>query len=183
MERWRSFAGLLPVWARIGWWGLVTPRIAEREPLVVHQAVVCCGDEVLLTVRADLRGWELPGGSALPGEGDEQALRREVREETGLDVEVVQRVGDYVRSGFRPHTARVSLCRPLGGELRPSAETLRVRWFGRQALPDTLFPWYRAPLADALAGRSGLERRETQGPAWVLEAMRIDLRMRLSGDG
>jgi 8-oxo-dGTP pyrophosphatase MutT (NUDIX family) len=175
--------GALPSWARIAWWGLVAPRV-ERAPLVVHQAVVERGGEVLLGLRSDLRGWELPGGAAGPGESGEAALRREVREETGLEVEIVERVGDYERSGFRPHTARIYRCRPVGGTLRSSGETLRVRWFPADDLPDTLFPWYRAPLADARAARGApLLRREHWGLRQVLAGLWIDLRVRASRDG
>ena len=171
-----------PAWARVAAFGLLAP-LGERRPLVVQQAVVLAEPGVLLAVRGDVRGWELPGGNAHPGESDEDALRREVREETGLEVAVEARVGDYVRSGFRPHVARVWRCRPLGGSLRPSAETPRVEWFDPAALPDTLFPWYREPLADALAWRAEpVLRRERLGLAAVWAGMRIDLRMRLSGD-
>ena len=60
-------------------------------------------------------------------------------------------MGDYCRSGFRPHTARVYRCRVAGGALRASAETPAVAWFDPIALPRALFPWFRGPLADALA--------------------------------
>ena len=177
---WR-LAEVLPSYTRIAWWGLVAPR--ARAPLHVVQGVVLDEGRVLLTVRVDLRGWELPGGGTHPGESDEAAARREVLEETGLEVEIVRRVGDYVRSGFLPHTARVFLCRPVGGALRPSPETPRVRWFDVAALPVTLFPWYRAPLEDALhGGPEPLLRHEHQGAAAVWAGLRIDLRMRLSGD-
>ncbi len=162
MDRWLHIARALPHYARIAWWGLAAPR-AEREPLVVHQAVVEGDEGVLLTVRRELRGWELPGGAPNRGETGEDAVVREVREETGLEVVVDGRVGDYVRTGFRPHTARVYRAHPVGGVLRPSAETPRVAWFDPNALPDTLFPWFRTPLEDALAGRHDVERREHQG--------------------
>jgi 8-oxo-dGTP diphosphatase len=174
-------AAILPQYARLAWWGLAAPRLGGREALVVHQAVVLSERGVLLSVRCDLRGWELPGGSARPGESDEEAVRREVREETGLEVVVERRVGDYRRTGFAPHTARVHACRAVGGRLRPSAETPLVRWFDPAALPSTLFPWYRRPLADALAVRpEPVLRQEHQGLRAVLAGMWIDLRMRAS---
>jgi ADP-ribose pyrophosphatase YjhB (NUDIX family) len=176
-------AEIVPVYAALAWWGLVSPRLREREPLVVVQAVIRSERGVLLTVRRDLRGWELPGGNAQPGESEEAALRREVCEETGLSVEVIGLTGEYVRTGFRPHTARVYACRVLGGEPRPSRETPEVRWFDPAALPETLFPWYRAPIADALAAAAKPAiRHEHQGLPAVLRGMQIDLRMRVSGD-
>lgn len=179
----RQLGALLPVYGKIAWWGIVSPRVQEREPLTVHQAVIFGEHGVLLAVRGDLRGWELPGGNARADESGEEALRREVREETGLEVGVERVVGDYVRTGFRPHTARVYACRAIGGRLRPSSETPELRWFTPERLPETLFPWYRMPLADALAGPGpAVERHEHLGVRAVLAGMGIDVRMRLTGD-
>lgn len=179
----RRLASTLPSYARIAWWGVVSPRTGEREPLVVHQAVVLGDAGVLLAVRRELRGWELPGGSALSGESGESAVVREVREETGVEIAVEGLVAEYERRGFRPHTARIYRCRALSGAPRPSAETPQVRWFPRDGPPRTLFPWFRGPLADGLAPVGEVRRRrEHQGLSAVLAGMAIDLRMRLSDD-
>ncbi len=181
----KRLAAVLPSYARIAWWGLVPPRVSERVPLVVHQGFVCGPEGVLLSVRAELRGWELPGGSADPGESGEAAVAREVLEETGVAVSVEGLVAEYTRTGFRPHTARIYRCSltASAGRPRPSVETPRVRWFALDALPSTLFPWYRGPIADAMAGApEPVTRREHQGVRAVLAGMAIDLRMRLSDD-
>jgi 8-oxo-dGTP pyrophosphatase MutT (NUDIX family) len=175
-------AAALPTYARIAWWGLVAPRAPGAPELLVVQAVILREGRLLLAVRSDLRGWELPGGNPHPGESEAAALAREVREETGLEIEILRRVGDYRRTGFRPHLARVFACRVVGGAERPSPETPRLRWFDAQKPPATLFPWYREPLADALSGEAPVERREHQGVAHVLAGLRIDLRMRISDD-
>ncbi len=178
----RRLVGILPSYARIAWFGLVTPRI--HGPLTVHQGVILSDDEpqqVLLTVRHDLRGWELPGGHASGDESGEVAVCREIREETGLDVRVERVVGEYTRTGFRPHTARIYRCRPTGGEERPSFETPVVRWFPVDAVPETLLPWYRGPLADALADLdTPVQRQERWGLRAILAGIGIDLRMRLT---
>lgn len=176
----RGILHALSVYGRLAVWGLAAPRLGESRPLVIVQGVV--RDEagrVLLSVRSDLQGWELPGGTLEPGEDAEAALAREVREETGLRVDVGERVGRYVRTGFRPHTALVHRCRPVGGTLRTSRETPRLAWFGMNALPDTLFPWFRLPLEDAQAGRTDVERHQRWGARAVLAGLAIDLRMRL----
>ncbi len=157
--------------------------MGARSPAKVCQAVILSERQVLLAVRHDLRGWELPGGHIQAGESPEAALIREIREETGHEVAVERHVGDYVRMGFRPHTASVFACRVTGGGLRASRETPVVRWFDAAELPDTLFPWFRAPLADAFAARSEpVVRHNQQGAAEVWAALKIDLRMRLSDD-
>lgn len=184
--RFGRFAGGLVDYARTAWWGAVAPRTLERHPLAVAQGVIlreqAGRSEVLLSVRSDLFGWELPGGTLEAGEDPSTALIREVEEETGLDIAVEGEVGVWQRTGFRPHTAHVFRCRVRGGRLRPSDETPRVAWFDVAAPPAALFPWYRAPLA------IGCERRpeavaveESQGLAWILGAMQIDLRMRWHG--
>ncbi len=147
------------------------------------QAVVLGPEGVLLTVRSDLRGWELPGGNPHPGEPDEQTVVREVREETGLRVAIERPTGTYHRTGFLPHEARVFRCSVLGGIPTPSEETPRVAWFDPEAPPATLFPWYREPLRDALGPAAPpVVRHERQGLGAVLAGMHIDLRMRLSND-
>lgn len=180
LGRLRALLGAPASYARIAWWGLAAPRLHEREPLVVHQGVVLGDAGVLLALRAELCGWELPGGEAQPGETGEQAVAREILEETGVTVQVEACVAEYARSGFRPHRARIYRCRAVGGQPRPSPETPRVAWFDPGAPPDTLFPWCRGPLADALAPSGAtLRRGEHQGVAAVLAALAIDLRTRL----
>jgi 8-oxo-dGTP pyrophosphatase MutT (NUDIX family) len=159
----------------------------QREPLVLAQGVIQSEQGVLLSVRSDLWGWELPGGTAKPGESPEQTLLREVREETGLEVAVDSKVGRYLRSGFHAHTAHVYRCHVLSGTLRKSHESLCLRWFPTQALPDTLFPWYRGPLEDALdeqrlASGVPVDRSEHQGKEQIMAGMRIDLMMRFGAD-
>ena len=187
MSKVARLARIPSTYFKIAWWGLVSPLVFERKPLVVVQAVILGEGEqegaICLSVRADVRGWELPGGNFMPGESPEQALLREIAEETGLQAEIVRHVGKYVRTGFRPHAAQVFLCRVRGGDPRPSRETPRVAWWPLDRLPSTLFAWYRQPIGDALAeGAPPVKRTERQGIAAIAGAIRIDLRMRWHND-
>src|SRR5690242_5717271 len=76
---------------------------------------------LLLVRRASRHGrgnWQLPGGFIEPDETIEQAVVREVKEETGVDAEVHAVLG--LRSRYDPETGNgiyvVLVLRPLGGE-------------------------------------------------------------------
>lgn len=120
-------------------------------------AVVFDSDRVLLTYRTDVPVWILPGGGVEPCESLEQAVVRETREETGLEVEVVRLVGIYSRPNWRSggdHQA-VLLARAVGGQIATSDETLRVEYFRLDDLPEELVPWNRVYIRDAVACQNG----------------------------
>jgi len=186
-ERGRAgrFLGGLWDYARTAWWGIVSARVTESRQLVVAQAVILRDDprrQVLLSIRSDLFGWELPGGTLEGRETPADAVVREVREETGLEIELSGVVGVWVRRGFRPHTAHVFLCRVTGGVEVPSHETPRLKWFDTDDLPNELFAWYDAPLSLALGPDDEIfVGDEWQGLDSIWKAMKIDLVMRWKG--
>jgi 8-oxo-dGTP diphosphatase len=74
--------------------------------------------------------WSLPGGRIEPGETDAEALVREMREETGLEIEAGHLLGTVQRPGrqgtvidIRDYTATV-----IGGTLRPGDDAADARW-------------------------------------------------------
>jgi ADP-ribose pyrophosphatase YjhB (NUDIX family) len=111
----------------------------EPNSLVVATSAVVAdsGGRVLLQRRADSGNWALPGGGMEMGESLVGSVVREVKEETGYDVEVTGLVGTYtdpghviayddgeVRRQFNIcYTARI-----VGGEMRISDESTAIRF-------------------------------------------------------
>jgi ADP-ribose pyrophosphatase YjhB (NUDIX family) len=119
--------------------------------------------ELLLMQRADNAHWGLPGGYVEPGESVVQAAVREVREETGVQVEVGRLVGVYsdpaamvieYPDGRRVHA--VNLCfeaAPVGaGPATTPDETLATGYFPWDALPEPLVPIHKVRIEDAVTG-------------------------------
>jgi ADP-ribose pyrophosphatase YjhB (NUDIX family) len=112
-------------------------RYPDR-PIVGVGAVVVDAGRVLLVRRGNepLKGeWSLPGGAVELGESLEGALIREIREETGLDidvgpvVEVLDRVRRDADGRIEYHYVIVDYaCRVQGGALAAGTDAEDVRW-------------------------------------------------------
>jgi ADP-ribose pyrophosphatase YjhB (NUDIX family) len=132
------------------------PRATGPERVRTAGAIIQDGDRRLLLIR---RGqppaeglWSVPGGHVAPGESDENAVRREVAEETGLDVRVDRLAGEIElpgRSGT-VYDNRDYACTVTGGELGPGDDAADARWFAldelrsvptTRGLLDTLADW------------------------------------------
>src|SRR5258708_8101194 len=103
---------------------------------------------VLLGLRRDIDWWNLPGGGMEAGETVDEALRREVREETGLETDVERLVGVY----SKPQKQEVVLTfrsRVSGGDLHPTEETRESRYFAPGDLPLNTLPKHRQRVAYA----------------------------------
>ncbi|MBK9124627.1 MAG: NUDIX hydrolase [Chloroflexi bacterium] len=137
-------------------------RIGHDLLVMVGAAAVIRNDagEVLLQLRRDNGRWGLPGGAVDPGEDPAAAVIREVLEETGLVVVPERIVGVYGGPEliFRyPNGDEIALtsitfaCRVSGGALGiGDDESLDLRWFAPDALPDSVLPMHRERIHHAV---------------------------------
>ena len=113
-------------------------------------ALVTNEEGKILLVNSPWRGWEYPGGLIEPGETFEEALHREVREESGVEIRITSFVGicknvglDIVNIDF---TAQYT-----GGSLTTSDESTEVGWFtAEEAFEMITFPLTKKRLTNML---------------------------------
>lgn len=110
-------------------------------------------DQVLLSHRRDSNLWNLPGGRVQVDELPNDAAVREVREETGLLVEVRRLVGVYGRNDQRADLVFTFECEITGGELVATDEADRHQWYHLDQLPANTIPKQVARIRDAIARR------------------------------
>jgi ADP-ribose pyrophosphatase YjhB (NUDIX family) len=105
--------------------------------LVVSDGVVLLGRRRF----APYRGWwDIPGGFMHPGEEPEEAARREILEETGLEVRLERLLGIWMdRYGSGPDAAHTMnfyyIGTPIGGRLVPRDDVSALEWFGPEEIP------------------------------------------------
>jgi ADP-ribose pyrophosphatase YjhB (NUDIX family) len=120
--------------------------------------------EVLLQKRSDNHMWGMPGGAIDPGEDPADAVVREVREETGLEVVPERVIGVYggkeavVAYPNGDQVAVISilfLCRVVGGTLQlDDDETLELRYFPTDQLPSEMLSRHATRVMHAVANHS-----------------------------
>lgn len=119
-------------------------REYPKQPLVGVGGVVIHRGRALLIRRGHepLKGeWSIPGGMLELGEELTAGVMRELKEETGLDVEPLECLLVFDRimhegERVRYHYVIVDyLCRYKGGRLRPASDVTDARWVRRQDLP------------------------------------------------
>jgi ADP-ribose pyrophosphatase YjhB (NUDIX family) len=140
-------------------WLVLQPywRLTRSQTLGVQGIIVQDGTHVLLVRHSYVRGWHLPGGGVERLENLEQALRRELREEAGLEVRGKPRLHGIFSNFKRFKGDHIAVYvvedweRPR--DPLPSLEILEQRFFAIDSLPSELIEGARRRLDEVFNRR------------------------------
>lgn len=143
-------------------------REHPRNPYPTVDVIIEIDERIVLVRRRNPpAGWALPGGFIDYGESAEQAARREAREETGLDVELLEQFHTYSDPDRDPrhHTLSVVFLARAQGRPRGGDDAAAARLFPPEQLPTPLAFDHARIIADWLHyRRDGRRGRFTISP-------------------
>ena len=123
---------ILPVWTQI-----ILSRVIRPKFQVFAAAVIFDDERRIMLVKSTYQRfhpWGLPGGSLNYGETPEDAVIREVREETSLKIEIESLL--LVKTWIPDRVGMYYLCSIVDGEFQPSDEVSEYGYFSLDTLPD-----------------------------------------------
>jgi 8-oxo-dGTP diphosphatase len=115
--------------------------------------------KVMLIKRRDVPVWVLPGGGVEKGETAEEALIREIQEETGYQVQILRKCAEYSPINRLAAFTSIFICQIQSGHVCLSEETAAVAFHPLDKLPSFFFPPHARWLGEALLQQHGLIRR------------------------
>ena len=134
----------------------------SRHSVSVAGVITDDHGRALLVQRRDNHRWEPPGGVLELGESIDDGLRREIREETGLEIEPVALTGVYknMKHGI---IALVFRCKATAGEPGTSDETEAFRWADEAEVSALTSEAYAVRVLDALHDEGSAAIRKHDG--------------------
>ena len=116
--------------------------------------------EILLELRADCGRWCIPGGRLEPGESIEECVKREIKEETNIDVILddlfcvyshpkTGTLRHYLEDDFSQQVVDIFLIGlPISDKIKKSEESLDVKFFKFEDVPSNIVPTLAMAIKD-----------------------------------
>lgn len=121
-------------------------------------AIILKEPDLLLLIKRKTRPffgfWALPGGRLDPGEIVEETIIREVKEETGLDVCIIKKIGEYREVGIQEnveydYSPACFLVKIIGGKIqKQEKEISSIKFFSLKNIPKKLAFEHKKMLED-----------------------------------
>ena len=127
-----------------------------RNPFLTVDVIIETGGGIVLIKRKNPPfGWAIPGGFVDYGETIEDAVRREAKEETGLDIDHVKQFHTYSdpKRDLRHHTVTVMFIATASGTPKAGDDAGKAEIFTRETLPEKIAFDHRQILEDYFSGR------------------------------
>ena len=149
--------------------GLYTELIGRRSHLGAGAVIFDSQGRVLLARQSyGRRGWELPGGGRQPKESLEQAVRRELREEIGVEVTSAALCGVYYEPDVDQHHFAFRCELAAGAAPKPSSpEILECAFWPMDALPKPMSDFTMRRIQDCRSASAGVTITTLDPPKWL----------------
>jgi len=122
--------------------------ILQKMSFVIRVSALVCNEDKILFVQEGKENvhygkWNMPGGHLEEGEKLIEAVKREIKEETGLIVDVQGLIGIYNNFNRKHYIQYVFKCKPIKGEIKAQrGEILNIAWMKKndvELMPDSAF--------------------------------------------
>jgi ADP-ribose pyrophosphatase YjhB (NUDIX family) len=137
--------------------------IQYRNPLVTVDIIIENGDGIVLIERQNFPyGWALPGGFVDYGESLENAAKREAKEETSMNVNLVEQFHCYSDPDRDPrhHTVTTVYIAEAEGIPKGSDDAKKAQIFAKEKIPDQLTFDHDKILEDYFRYKSGESKKD-----------------------
>ena len=131
-------------------------QAAPRNPFCTVDAIIETEGGIILIKRKNLpSGWAIPGGFVDYGESLEDAVRREAKEETGLDIKLIRQFHTYSdpKRDPRHHTVSTIFIATAVGKPKAGDDAGEVGIFNKDNLPEDIAFDHRQILEDYFNGK------------------------------
>ena len=124
--------------------------ISPKHSVSVAGVILNDDGKILIIQRADNSEWQIPGGVLELNESFSAGLKREILEETSIEVDVLKLTGVY-KNLVVGVVALVFKCKYLGGEPSISNETKQVKWMSFEQAQELLSKTFKTRVADSMS--------------------------------